>query len=682
MAPRDQPDTSLIIDEPRKRKLRRPHDEDSDTEPAAKKAKSKPAATSKPKTIPTMFTAGRSATTSKTSTSPAPSVRGSSPAPSMEEVEDEDAGGGSLRNRPPRKPTHIIESDDEEDEEMEGDEEMQEDGEQGDGDDAEAKGDDIPGETEEQKLERISKEWTSAAYAFYNEPTLSTYENRPCQVFICGKCLKPQRRFTETSNATSTGNLKKHAEKCWGKDIVKRAYDARTTLQMDLESIKEGMKNATWVDGSITASFERKGKGALQFSARNHTYKERRVEIVRWLAESLRSSSIIGDRGFQVVMKTGRPHIKLPSRWTVARDIHKVFLKTEGRISKLLQNYDGRLSFATDCWTSPNNRAFCAITVHLEHEGKPLSLLLDIVELAKSHNGANLAEAFAAVLERLNISEKLRKVALAIKNSPTIVAPRWKKILEDIIKAQSDIPKLSPSEKITMRNMPTDVATRWNSTFMMLCFAVKYRKAIDMLTADRNMKLRDYELDNAEWDIASQLSEALEKFYEATMKFSKDEPSLAAIIPAIDKIDKHLASCAINKEYSPALQAAFSLGKKLLNKYYALSDMSDVYRIAIEEKDGLRIGFGLHGVSGKVSAIKASTSTSEARGYIFEAALQKRSIFDSDDDEDEFENTAEAIDDDGMLDELNLYLDDPLVKTDEPLECKINPRIALLRRLE
>ena len=47
------------------------------------------------------------------------------------------------------------------------------------------------------------------------------------------------------------------------------------------------------------------------------------------------------------------------------------------------QEYDGKLSFATDAWTSPNHRAFIAITVHLEVNGQPLRLLLDLVEVAK-----------------------------------------------------------------------------------------------------------------------------------------------------------------------------------------------------------------------------------------------------------------------------------------------------------
>ena len=72
-----------------------------------------------------------------------------------------------------------------------------------------------------------------------------------------------------------------------------------------------------------------------------------------------------------------------------------------------MKEYDGRLSFATDAWTSPNQRAFVAITVHFEHKGDPISMLLDIVEVARSHTGDNLAAAFAKIMEDYEISEKV-----------------------------------------------------------------------------------------------------------------------------------------------------------------------------------------------------------------------------------------------------------------------------------
>lgn len=46
------------------------------------------------------------------------------------------------------------------------------------------------------------------------------------------------------------------------------------------------------------------------------------------------------------------------------------------------QEYNGKLNFTTDAWSSPNHRAFVAFCVHLEHKGKLLSMPLDIVEVA------------------------------------------------------------------------------------------------------------------------------------------------------------------------------------------------------------------------------------------------------------------------------------------------------------
>ena len=72
------------------------------------------------------------------------------------------------------------------------------------------------------------------------------------------------------------------------------------------------------------------------------------------------------------------------------------------------QKYDGTLNFATDAWTSPNHKAYVAFTVHFKHEGAPTLMLLDLVEVAKSHSGVNLAEAFANVLEEFGIEYKVR----------------------------------------------------------------------------------------------------------------------------------------------------------------------------------------------------------------------------------------------------------------------------------
>ena len=57
--------------------------------------------------------------------------------------------------------------------------------------------------------------------------------------------------------------------------------------------------------------------------------------------------------------------------------------------------------------------------------------------------------------------------------------------------------------------MPRDVATRWNSTFNLLEYALKHRKAVDLLTQRCELGLRKFELSDNEWKIVEQLHSVL-----------------------------------------------------------------------------------------------------------------------------------------------------------------------------
>jgi hypothetical protein len=61
----------------------------------------------------------------------------------------------------------------------------------------------------------------------------------------------------------------------------------------------------------------------------------------------------------------------------------------------------------------------------------------------------------------------------------------------------------------------------------MLDFAIKYRKALDLITSERAMKLRLYELSKEEWEIATHLCDVLKVrtscvCYDATQPFCQD----------------------------------------------------------------------------------------------------------------------------------------------------------------
>lgn len=96
-------------------------------------------------------------------------------------------------------------------------------------------------------------------------------DGRPAHEFKCGArgCKGTVRRYLDTKDAGSTGNLRRHAKSCWGIDVVSAADDAKNADEVRM-SIRPGLLR----DGSITTAFKRKGKGKVTYSHRQHTHQE------------------------------------------------------------------------------------------------------------------------------------------------------------------------------------------------------------------------------------------------------------------------------------------------------------------------------------------------------------------------------------------------------------------------
>jgi hypothetical protein len=67
------------------------------------------------------------------------------------------------------------------------------------------------------------------------------------------------------------------------------------------------------------------------------------------------------------------------------------------------------------------------------------------------------------------------------------------------------------------------------------------------------------------------------------LEFSSDTPCIANVIPAMDRMHADLVAACKNENYSTAIRAALEIGKKLLDKYYSITDNSEVYRIAMSK---------------------------------------------------------------------------------------------------
>jgi hypothetical protein len=119
---------------------------------------------------------------------------------------------------------------------------------------------------------RLSKDWISPIYAFFEPfPVIGHDNGRRYHEFKCVAkgCGKRIRRFLDTKDAKSTSNMRKHARNCWGEEVVKSADEAR-----NCDTARDSIVKAILTNGSITASFERRGKGKVTFSHRQHTKTE------------------------------------------------------------------------------------------------------------------------------------------------------------------------------------------------------------------------------------------------------------------------------------------------------------------------------------------------------------------------------------------------------------------------
>lgn len=85
----------------------------------------------------------------------------------------------------------------------------------------------------------------------------------------------------------------------------------------------------------------------------------------------------------------------------------------------------------------------------------------------------------------------------------------------------------------------------------------------------------------------SLLTTVIQAFKNATTYFSRENATLATVIPAMDQLDTVLATAVISKADGSKLtigapvKAALLVAKDTLNRYYKLSDESELYRLAI-----------------------------------------------------------------------------------------------------
>lgn len=131
-------------------------------------------------------------------------------------------------------------------------------------------------------------------------------------------------------------------------------------------------------------------------------------KLVKWIVINQHAFTTVEEQSFLDFIYTLYPTAKIPSADTIKSYISNFYKADKEKIQNILLDVPGKISFTTDCWTSPSIKSFLSITAHFINKDWVLQhILLDFIEMHDSHSGQNLKETFVAGLEHFLIKEKV-----------------------------------------------------------------------------------------------------------------------------------------------------------------------------------------------------------------------------------------------------------------------------------
>ncbi|CAO2189187.1 unnamed protein product, partial [Urochloa humidicola] len=255
----------------------------------------------------------------------------------------------------------------------------------------------------------------------------------------------------------------------------------------------------------------------------------------------------------------------MKSRVTIRKEIMEFYLEQRDKLYEYFKTVNCRFSATMDMWTSNQNKAYMCLTVHwIDDDWHIQKRIVSFMHVQGRHTGVKLSDAVTEQILRWYIEKKMFSLSLdnastnevAVKDiiselkkySPLVcdgiffhvrcanhilnlVARDGLKVIgptvENIRKFVASI-KASPlqweefikcaaeSGLDTKKGLSLDVATRWNSTYLMLRDAIYYKPAFLRLTSLNRRRYEKICPLAEEWNKAILLCQCLKKFFDLT----------------------------------------------------------------------------------------------------------------------------------------------------------------------
>ncbi|CAI5483601.1 unnamed protein product [Closterium sp. Yama58-4] len=312
--------------------------------------------------------------------------------------------------------------------------------------------------------------------------------------------------------------------------------------------------------------------------------KENREKLVRIFAKGLIPFSFIEDEDFRTYLHWLNPRASMPSRVTLANDIHAAYNACVGKIKNLLLNLSCKVSFTHDTWSSPTNASYIAITCHwIDDDFNNKSILLDFKHFECHHTGEAIKDTFVkCVYEDWELGEMV--MAITVDNASNnkrfidllgvekgFPAERHMRCFNHVIHLVVEVILKHPPiedalKKIrafathlkgsTLRkgkfwvrckekglhnisSLAHDTPTHWGSAHFLMKIARMLRPAINAyLVEDVDDEVeREFQMRSEEWDCLERLENLLAPFAEIQdMLEGSSYPTLSLCVPSINAL--------------------------------------------------------------------------------------------------------------------------------------------------
>jgi hypothetical protein len=377
--------------------------------------------------------------------------------------------------------------------------------------------------------------------------------------------------------------------------------------------------------------------------------------------------SIAQHKYFVKFIKSLRPTFPMKNRVTVRKEVMGLYKEEKNQLYAQFSKLACRVSFTIDTWTSIQNKSYLCVTAHWIDDNWNLHVrcanhILNLV----ARDGLSCIGS---------VIGNIRLFVTIIKRSPLQ--------LEAFEKCAKEC-DLDPKKALSL-----DVATRWNSTYIMIRDVIYYKNAFDRLAQKNKDKYGHINPSSTEWSNDANISKCLKKFYDVTFLFSgtsyptanhffrKFSEIKVVIARWCDSSDLTICTMAFSMrqkfdKYCEMNNVALAVGAFLDPRYkhwmveLYISKMYDIDKAELETLVFMNVINELFTYYSSVITAKSTTKTSKgASSKESEFVPHKNTLVDEDDYEVDLDELYATTSNDKKVSELDLYMSEDLVKVND-----------------